>query len=162
MNRLTHYNEARERYEIVNDYGDVMIDNLNYAHGPAVDCLAAYEDTGLTPEICAEYKKFEDEAIGNGVTFNRIVELMNAEAEGRLTVLPCRVGDSVFTVQRSSVSEYRITGFLIDGKSVFAKWELIDGFYGAFRIDGVPASRIWYDIFQTREEAEDALRRAGG
>lgn len=42
--------------------------------------LAAYEDTGLEPDICAEYKKFEDEAVGKGVPFSRIVELMEAEA----------------------------------------------------------------------------------
>ena len=45
--------------------------------------LAAYEDTGLTPEVCANYKTFEDECISKGVTFSRIVELMNADAEGR-------------------------------------------------------------------------------
>ncbi|MGN1307057.1 MAG: hypothetical protein ACI4V3_05260 [Faecousia sp.] len=89
----------------------------------------------------------------------RIIEILSANAEGRLLVLPCKVGESVFTVQRSCISEYRITGFSIDGKSVFAKWELIDGFYGAFRIDGVPASRIGYDVFKSREEAEAALRR---
>lgn len=50
--------------------------------------LAAYEDTGLEPDVCAEYRKFEDEAVSKGVTFKRIVELMNAEQDGRLVVLP--------------------------------------------------------------------------
>lgn len=45
-----------------------------------LDCVAAYEDTGLTPEECAEYKKFEDEAISKNVPFSRIVELMNTDA----------------------------------------------------------------------------------
>ena len=58
-----------------------------------VERLAAYEDTGLTPEICANYKTFEDEAISKGVTFKRIVELMEADKDGRLVVLPCKVGD---------------------------------------------------------------------
>ena len=43
--------------------------------------LKEYEDTGITPEICAEYKKFEDEAVSKGVTFKRIVELMEEERE---------------------------------------------------------------------------------
>ena len=60
--------------------------------GPAIDRLAAYEDTGLEPEICAEYKKFEDEAIGKGVPFSRIVELMEADKEGRISVLPNKKG----------------------------------------------------------------------
>lgn len=50
--------------------------------------LAAYEDTGLPPEVCANYKTFEDECISKGVTFSRIVELVNADAEGRLKIVP--------------------------------------------------------------------------
>lgn len=50
--------------------------------------LKAYEDTGLPPEVCANYKTFEDECISKGVTFSRIVELMNADAEGRLKIVP--------------------------------------------------------------------------
>lgn len=50
--------------------------------------LKAYEDTGLPQEVCANYKTFEDECISKGVTFGRIVELMNADAEGRLKIVP--------------------------------------------------------------------------
>lgn len=50
--------------------------------------LADYEDTGLEPEICAEYKKFEDEIVSKGVTFKHIVDLMEAEKDGRLIQLP--------------------------------------------------------------------------
>ena len=64
--------------------------------------LAEYEDTGLTPEECAEYRKFEDEAVSKGVPFSRIVELMDAEAEDRLIVLPCKPGD---TVQGENMSD---------------------------------------------------------
>ena len=41
--------------------------------------LAAYEDTGLAPEDCAAYKKFEDNLCASGVPFSRIIELVNAE-----------------------------------------------------------------------------------
>lgn len=50
--------------------------------------LKAYEDTGMEPEICAEYKKFEDEIVASGKTFNHLIELLRAEKEGRLAVLP--------------------------------------------------------------------------
>lgn len=50
--------------------------------------LKAYEDTGLEPEICAEYKKIEDEIVASGKTFNRLLELLRAEKDGRLAVLP--------------------------------------------------------------------------
>lgn len=52
------------------------------------DRLAAYEDTGLEPAMCANYKTFEDEAISKGVTFKRIIALMEADRTGRLVVLP--------------------------------------------------------------------------
>ena len=50
--------------------------------------LMQYEDTGLEPAMCANYKTFEDEAISKGVTFKRIVALMEADKAGRLVVLP--------------------------------------------------------------------------
>lgn len=36
--------------------------------------------------MCANYKAFEDEAISKGVTFKRIVELMDADKDGRVVV----------------------------------------------------------------------------
>lgn len=42
--RYTHYDEHKKRWQINDDYGAVMIDELNYAVGEAVDKLAAYED----------------------------------------------------------------------------------------------------------------------
>ena len=51
-------------------------DNLD----AAADALSAYEDTGLTPEVCAEYKKFEDEVVASGgMTFGEWAALMHAE-----------------------------------------------------------------------------------
>lgn len=50
--------------------------------------LAAYENTGLEPEDCAAYKKFEDNLCASGVPFSRIIELVNAEKEGRITIRP--------------------------------------------------------------------------
>lgn len=50
--------------------------------------LGAYEDTGLEPAVCANYKTFEDEAISKGVPFKRIVALMEADRDGRVVVRP--------------------------------------------------------------------------
>lgn len=64
--------------------------------------LAAYEETGLVPEAVehlklasmgkaiAEIKEFE------GVPVDRLRELAKAKKEGRLVVLPCDVGDTVY------------------------------------------------------------------
>ena len=50
--------------------------------------LMQYEDTGLEPAMCDNYKTFEDEAISKGVPFKRIVALMEADRAGRLVVRP--------------------------------------------------------------------------
>ena len=64
--------------------------------------LMQYEDTGLEPAVCANYKTFEDEAISKGVPFKRIVALMEADRAGRLVVLPCKVGDTVYRIVRDA------------------------------------------------------------
>lgn len=64
--------------------------------------LAAYEETGLTPERCAEFARADAEgryivmrdAEQEGVA--RLRELAEADKDGRLVVLPCKVGDTVY------------------------------------------------------------------
>ena len=56
----------------------------------------AYASAGLSPEVCAEYRKFEDEVVVSGMTFSEVVELMHAERDGRCVVLPTgKIGDVV-------------------------------------------------------------------
>ena len=50
----------------------------------AIQILAEYEDTGLTPEVCRNYKIFEDDCISKGVTFKEILKYI----EGR-DWIPC-------------------------------------------------------------------------
>lgn len=105
---------------------------------PAAHCrlLQEYLGTGLTPENCAEYRKLEDEIIASGKTIDRLIELLEADREGRVAVLPCKVGDTVYTLLRT--------------------------FCGA---DVVGETELWWTdipqlgktVFLTREEAEKAL-----
>ena len=39
----------------------------------------AYASAGLSPEVCAEYRKFEDEVVASGMSFGEVVELMHKE-----------------------------------------------------------------------------------
>ena len=48
--------------------------------------LAEYEDTDLRPEDIAEYKKFEDWLVQNGITFSHVIELLQAEKDGLVMV----------------------------------------------------------------------------
>lgn len=69
-------------------------------HGCAIiretaERLSAYEDTGLKPEDCTEYRKFEDEIIASGKTFGRLIELLRADKEERVVMLPCKMGETM-------------------------------------------------------------------
>ena len=61
--------------------------------------LKAYEDTGLEPEEIAELTK--SLLVGMNKR-NRAMELLQAESEGRLIVLPCKVGDTVYEITNLS------------------------------------------------------------
>lgn len=111
------------------------------------DRLAAYEDTGLTPERCAEFARADAEgryivmrdAEQEGVA--RLRELAEADKDGRLVALPCKVGDTVWRIKRTfeehpdrSKPYIEPSGFLL--QDVF---------------------NISKTVFLTREEAEKAL-----
>lgn len=118
--------------------------------------LMQYEDTGLEPAMCANYKTFEDEAISKGVPFKRIVALMEADRAGRLVVLPCQSGEHVFALldNQTHVWECEVEHAVLDGwRKVFAIRPLgrsKDSYYAPFGAFG-------QSIFLTHEEAEAAL-----
>ena len=60
-----------------------------YCIGPMVDRLAAYEDTGLEPEEIKNALDVNDIIPEINVTVDHICDLLQAEQDGRLVVLPC-------------------------------------------------------------------------
>ena len=65
--------------------------------------LKAYEDTGLSPIACEESAKIEKGLSEVGYSISRMVELMCADKEGRVTILPCR-GDADIVLMRNGVA----------------------------------------------------------
>ena len=67
----------------------------------ALNCLAAYEDIGLEPKKIVFLKNVVDDAFSDKPEFTEhIRELLRAEKDGRLVVLPYKVGDSFFAVRK--------------------------------------------------------------
>ena len=121
-----------------------------------VERLAAYEDTRLTPERCAEFARADAEgryivmrdAEQEGVA--RLRELAEADRAGRLVVLPCKVGDTLFRVFAGEIFEHRVGSmkyFAIQGR-----WDI-----ETYPFCPCVESSIGKTIFLTREEAEAAL-----
>lgn len=131
--------------------------------------LKAYEDTKLEPAMCANYKTFEDEAISKGVTFKRIVALMEADRAGRLAVLPCKdwlevvFGDQVLfwgidkdyveqSIREISLDDADRIGWYDGYKTVFLKGTDENGEAWEFYPE-----EIGKTVFLTHEEAKKAL-----
>ena len=113
--------------------------------------LMQYEDTGLEPATCANYKTFEDEAISKGVTFKRIVALMEADKAGRLVVLPCKVGDGLWTFCSHPVEQ--VYSFTVTDISTLNGRTMLN----TSRCGVIDARDVGKTVFLTREEAEKVL-----
>lgn len=139
MERLTYKlggqygleNKASAKAGLFTDYDGF------YAYLVAVNKLGEYEDTGITPERCAELAK--------------------AEQEGRLVELPCKVGDKIFSHCWSIKNErYEICA----GEIKNVRYDSVDRFI--YVSDGLRYYVWGKTVFLTHQEAEKALEREGG
>lgn len=125
--------------------------------GELVDHLAAYEDTGLTPEQCENAKVIIEAAFSDDTSkAERIRELLKADKDGRVVVLPCKVGQRVFALLDTDkhISECEVKQIGMGNKIGFIGLEPI-GARG--REYGVALNGSGKTVFLTREEAEKAL-----
>lgn len=110
----------------------------------AIDRLGEYEDAGLTPEE-TERSKMEIEAgcvkaIARmyGIDINRLRQLAEADRAGRVIVLPCKEGDTVYKI------DWRLNG----------RHEIQERVFNLTYFD--PA-KYGEEYFLSREEAEKSL-----
>lgn len=97
----------------------------------------------------------------NRIAIDKLAAYEDAEEQGRLVILPCKVGDTIYAPTRSFVSEFRVSQFDFGGYEepyLWVNWYLTKGITGNFRIDGISASEIGKTVFLTREEAKAALK----
>ena len=131
---------------------------------PSFDCLverlAAYEGTGLEPEeVTALQKDWSDlcTTIGECGGIDRMRELAEADKDGRLVVLPCKVGDRLYEVTgRKTISVYEVRAIRVELFGLFIEWDIVEGFVWQ-SLAGINAGEIGKTVFLTREEAEKAL-----
>ena len=120
-----------------------------FDYSMAVKRLGHYEDTGLEPEDLK--KAFNETAIlklaaqALSTTPDHLRDLLQAEKNGRMVVLPCKVGDTVYQIDAERVYESEV------------KWIIFDCDDIAFDERAIGGS-----IFLTRDEAEAALKGGEG
>ena len=160
MERLT---ERAENCPDPKEIYGVLVKNHDYV--AVAHRLAAYEDTGLTPEEIEQVVN----AYGRGQTLrtenalrleavkdistDRLRELAEADKDGRVVVLPCKVGDVVY----GFYGEKTILPMV-------AKWIETNTDGWCIAVQYVPMAPRFYQfsdfgktVFLTREEAEKAL-----
>ena len=123
-----------------------------------VERLAAYEDTGLEPEQCENAKVIIESAFSDDTSkAEQIRELLKADRDGRLVVLPCKVGDRLYEVTgRKTISVYKVKAIRVELFSLFIEWDIVEGFVWQ-SLSGINAGEIGKTVFLTHEEAEKAL-----
>ena len=168
MERLTKWNESSYKHA----YYPRCFKEPCYGRGCKIkDCpfetavcerLAAYEDTGLEPEavetvkIALAAKHMVDLETLNNTPISRLVELAEADKDGRVVVLPCKVGQRVFALLDTDkhISECEVKQIGMGNKIGFIGLEPI-GARG--REYGVALNGFGKTVFLTREAAEKAL-----
>lgn len=123
--------------------------------------LAAYEDTGLTPEeVSAIVKEWRDlcTIVGECGGIDRLRELAEADKDGRLVMLPCKAGDTVWITGsvRRLYSE-KVRTFFCGNPSYGCG--MADNSVQMIRTTGcdIPIHEFGKTVFLNREEAEEAL-----
>ena len=170
MERLTEWNDEQTRHA----YYPRCFKDPCYGNGCKInDCpfetavcdrLASYEDTGLEPEaietvkLALAAKHMVDLETLNNTPISRLVEIAEADKDGRVVVLPCKVGDTVFA--------------RLDNKSKYVceckVKQIVVGNIGFVTFAPIGAPEREYDVslrgfgktvFFSREEAKKALQK---
>lgn len=126
-----------------------------------VDRLAAYENTGLMP---GEIKSMQEEHFSGlemAKLHSALMELkkyQEADKDGRIVVLPCKVGDRLYEVTgRKTISVYKIRAIRVELFGLFIEWDIVEGFVWQ-SLSGINDGEIGKTVFLTREEAEAKLK----
>lgn len=185
MERLTEPTNDSFKYDLkdhTHKVGEFSTYDAFFNYSMAVKRLGEYEDTGLEPEQIIRAR----DTLGcfDEIGIKRGNEIVKAEQQGRLVVLPCRVGDTVFVngegrtmmceIDEAHMDNVHGLEYLvsfsckaaIEGTDVckgcpFNSWRQeysgeysCDGEWGQGSIKGADFGKT---VFLTREEAERAL-----
>ena len=129
-----------------------------YCRNRLKDCLAAYEDRGCAPEEILPKDKADEIALKlmrladleSLCNYTRLRELAEADKDGRVVVLPCKVGDKLYRVYAGEIFEHRVGSMKYF--AILGRWDI-----ETYPFCSCVESSIGKTIFLTREEAEKEL-----
>lgn len=137
--------------------------------------LKAYEDKRLDPEEVLPKDKADEIALKlmrladleSLCNYTRLRELAEADKDGRLEVLPCKVGDMVWVIAHPWTDKLQKKPLVayVNGMKLFPHGLYVNVLFDTIKINGTRdygISRIGKTVFLTREEAEKALQKMEG
>mgnify|MGYP007011213331 CR=1 FL=1 len=141
-----------------------------YCRNRLLGRLAEYEDTGLEPEavetvkLALAAKHMVDLETLNNTQISRLVELAEADKDGRVVVLPCKPGAEVWATRHDKVWPMyfvapTLSAVCPDMPVHCQKDTCAGGPCKAYF--GTDAREFGKTVFLTREEAEKALKERG-
>lgn len=118
--------------------------------------LAAYEDKELEPEEITAMQHTLDE-------YHKVADpLLRAQADGRLVVLPCKAGDTLWVTRNPWTGELlkKPLDAYVNGMKMYSHGLYVNLLFDTRKINGTrdyEINHIGKTVFLTREEAEAAL-----
>ena len=153
MERLTQKGVGCFEYALKNHKavpGEFGTYEAFFDYSMAVKRLGHYEDTGLEPEevagLCAMDKRSR---------MAKMLRWEEAEQDGRLVVLPCKVGATVYGHSKAEVSEYKVAVISLATYNWYFRCQNHNSDFWVTDAD------IGKTVFLTREEAEEDLQKGG-
>ena len=126
--------------------------------------VGAYEDTELTPEeIDMDHEAAEQlRRLCRDCDLDRLEELAEADKDGRLVVLPCKVGDTVWVTRNPWTGKLlkKPLDACVNGMKMYSHGLYVNLLFDTRKINGTrdyEINHIGKTVFLTREEAEAAL-----
>lgn len=152
-------------------HGKPMVDcTALYCRNRLKDRIAAYEDTGLEPEKVLPKDKADEIALKlmrladleNFCSYTRLRELAEADKDGRLGVLPCKVDDTVWVTRNPWTGKLLKNPLdaYVNGMKMYSHGLYVNLLFDTREINGTrdyEINHIGKTVFLTREEAKAAL-----
>ena len=170
----------------IQDIGDKLLDLI--LNGPTINgikkdtlrhlvrqlynALKAYEDTEIEPEELTGMLRspvYIAACVLNGaaITHERAIEIAKAEVEGRLMVLPCKVGDTIYAIPSKVNRKLNVINRHPENNRVYTQTVNDISFFpdGVYLLRCIGGLQVHHSLFfretwfLTREEAEAALAK---
>ena len=161
MERLTFYGNFCDIAQCTSTPGGNLCEDGSCSARKVWERLKAYEDTGLMPEEVLPKDKADEIALKlmrladleSICSYTRLRELAEADRDGRLLVLPCKVGDVVYGFYGEKTILPMVAKWIetnTDGWCIAAQYTPMAPMFYRF-------SDFGKTVFLTREDAEEAL-----